>query len=155
MKRLACLGIVGLLSAFVIGLAADDAPKSFLIAGARVADGTGGPIEKRDVRVSGGTIAEVGTLEPRAGEPVVRGDRLVLAPGFIDPHNHSTEGLETDPLAETQVSQGITTVVIGPDGGSPWPIGEYLAARERAPAAVNVMTMVGHETVRSLVMGKD
>ena len=40
----------------------------------------------------------------------------------------------TDPLAETQVSQGITTVVLGPDGESPWPIGEYLAAR-RAGAA--------------------
>ena len=79
----------------------------------------------------------------------------MLAPGFIDVHNHSTEGLATDPLAETQVSQGITTLVLGPDGDSPWPIGEYLAAREKAPAAVNVMTMVGHETVRSLVLGKD
>jgi len=160
MKKLRTSGLAfaAVSAGLVLAIAAfspDDAPKSFLIAGARVADGTGGPIEKRDVRVSGGTIAEVGTLEPRSGEPVVRGDRLVLAPGFIDPHNPSTEGLETDPLAETQVSQGITTVVIGPDGASPWPIGEYLAARERAPAAVNVMTMVGHETVRSLVLGKD
>ena len=79
----------------------------------------------------------------------------MLAPGFIDVHNHSDEGLATDPLAETQVSQGITTLVIGPDGDSPWPIAEYLDERDKSPPAVNVMTMVGHATVRELVMGKD
>ena len=52
---------------------------------------------------------------------------LVLAPGFIDAHNHSDRGFTTDPSAASQVSQGITTVVIGQDGGSPFPVGEYLA----------------------------
>ena len=130
-------------------------PASFLIAGARVADGTGGPIALKNVRVTGDRITEVGALEPKPGERVVKGDGLVLAPGFIDVHNHSTEGLEAEPLAATQVSQGITTLVLGPDGSSPWPIGAYLKARKDAPPAVNVMTMVGHETVRSLVMGED
>jgi N-acyl-D-amino-acid deacylase len=155
MKRL-WIGILA--SAVLVSALAftpDAPPKSFLIAGARVADGTGGPIEQRDVRVAGDRIVEVGKLEPREGETVVRGEKLVLAPGFIDPHNHSEEGLATDPLAETQVSQGITTLVVGPDGDSPWPIADYLAAREQKPAAVNVMTMVGHETVRSKVLGKD
>lgn len=130
-------------------------PGTYVIAGARVADGTGAPLTAADVRVSGDRIAEVGKLVPKKGERVIRGEGLVLAPGFIDVHNHSTEGLATDPLAETQISQGITTLVLGPDGDSPWPIAEYLAAREKAPATVNVMTMVGHETVRSLVLGKD
>ena len=40
-------------------------------------------------------------------------------------------GLATDPAAATQVAQGITTVVVGPDGGSPWPIGDYLAERRQ------------------------
>ena len=133
----------------------ESAPSSTLIAGARVADGTGKPLVAADVRIAGDRIVEVGKLSPKKGEKVVRGDGLVLAPGFIDVHNHSTRGLVDDPLMETQVAQGITTVVEGPDGDSPWPIGEWLAARERAPAAVNVMTMVGHETVRSLVLGKD
>ncbi len=131
------------------------APQSFLVAGARVADGTGAPLVTEDVRVEGDRIVEVGKLAPRDGERVIRGEKLVLAPGFIDVHNHSTEGLATDPLAETQISQGITTLVLGPDGDSPWPIAAYLDERDKAPAAVNVMTMVGHETVRSLVMGKD
>ena len=128
---------------------------SFVVVGAQVADGTGAPLKNSDVRVVGDRIAEVGKLSPKAGEKVVRGDGLVLSPGFIDVHNHSEDGLKTDPLAETQVSQGITTLVIGADGDSPWPIGDYLASIEKAPAAVNVMSMVGHETVRLLVMGKD
>ncbi len=134
--------------------AAPDPPTSILISGAQVADGMGKPLELLDVRIEGDTIAEVGKLTPRQGEKVIAGKGLVLAPGFIDPHNHSTGGLAKDPSAETQVSQGITTLVIGPDGDSPWPIGTYLQARRDAPAAVNVMTMVGHETVRSLVMGE-
>jgi N-acyl-D-amino-acid deacylase len=139
----------------LLSLSPETPPASFVIVGAQVADGTGAPLSKADVRVVGDRIAEVGKLSPKAGEKVVRGDGLVLSPGFIDVHNHSEDGLKTDPLAETQVSQGITTLVIGADGDSPWPIGEYLASIEKAPAAVNVMTMVGHETVRLLVMGKD
>ena len=143
------------LCAVLVSAAPDAPPASILISGARVADGTGQPLRKADVRIEGDRIAEVGKLSARPGERVVAGKGLVLAPGFIDPHNHSTGGLAKDPAAETQVSQGITTLVIGPDGDSPWPIGEYLQARRDAPAAVNVMTMVGHETVRSLVLGED
>ena len=153
--KLARLVAGSILALSVLGAAPEESAPSLLITGARVADGTGAPLVRTDVRVRGDRIAEVGTLTPAEGEKVVRAEGLVLAPGFIDVHNHSTDGLKTDPLAETQVSQGITTLVLGPDGDSPWPIGEYLAAIEKAPAAVNVMTMVGHETVRSLVMGKD
>ncbi len=128
---------------------------SWVITGARVADGTGRPLVAADVRIANDRIAEVGKLKAAEGERVVDGRGLVLAPGFIDVHNHSEEGLLTDPLAQTQVSQGITTLVLGPDGDSPWPIGEYLQARRDSPPAVNVMTMVGHATVRERVMGED
>jgi N-acyl-D-amino-acid deacylase len=137
-----------------LGLAAEP-PKSWVIAGAKVADGTGAPLAAQDVRVDGDRIAAVGKLTPAPGERVVDGKGLVLSPGFIDVHNHSETGLVKDPLAESQVSQGITTVVLGPDGESPWPIADYLAARRAAPPAVNLMTMVGHATVRELVLGKD
>ena len=131
------------------------AADAFLIRGAQVADGTGAPLQNRDVRVEGDTIVAVGRLAPREGERVVDGRGLVLAPGFIDVHNHSTEELLTQPLAETQVSQGITTVVEGPDGDSAWPIGDYLRKLRAEPPALNVLTMVGHATIRELVMGKD
>jgi N-acyl-D-amino-acid deacylase len=140
-----------------LGLACAAAARgdSFLITGARVADGTGGSLKEASVRIEGDKIAAVGKLSPKKGERVVDGRGLVLAPGFIDIHNHSEEELLTQPLAETQVSQGITTVVQGPDGGSAWPIGDYLHKLAATPAAVNVMTMVGHATLRELVLGKD
>jgi len=128
---------------------------SFVVTGAQVADGTGKALQAVSVRVEGDTITAVGTFAPKKGERVLDGKGLVLSPGFIDVHNHSTEGLLSDPLAESQVSQGITTVVQGPDGESPWPIAEYLDKLRQAPPAVNVLTMVGHATVRELVMGKD
>jgi N-acyl-D-amino-acid deacylase len=130
-------------------------PASFVIVNARLVDGTGAPARAGGVRVADGRIAEVGAVKPANGERVVDARGLVLAPGFIDPHNHSTEGLLTEPLAPTQISQGITTVFVGQDGSSPWPIGEYLARLRAAPPALNVMTAVGHATVRRQVMGDD
>jgi N-acyl-D-amino-acid deacylase len=138
-----------------LALPAAAAADSFVIRGAHVADGTGKALQDASVRVEGDTITAVGAVKPRKGERVVDGKGLVLAPGFIDIHNHSTDELLTTPLAETQVSQGIATVVEGPDGGSAWPIGEYLDKVRAAPPAVNVMTMVGHATVRELVLGKN
>lgn len=76
-------------------------------------------------------------------------------PGFIDAHNHSDRGFATDPSAASQVSQGITTVVVGQDGGSPFPVAQYLAGLDRVPIALNVLTFVGHATVRSAVMGEN
>ena len=139
----------------VVSLLVPEPRSTWLIRGAQVVDGTGGPIRAADVRIEGDRIAEVGNLRPLEGELVVDGKGLALAPGFIDVHNHSERGILRDPSALTQVSQGITTVVLGPDGDSAWPIAEYLDARRASPAALNVMTMVGHATVRELVMGKD
>jgi hypothetical protein len=99
------------------------APRGVIITGGRIADGTGGPLRRENVRIEK--------------------DHIVAAPGFIDSHNHSTSGLMDDPAAETQVAQGITTLVVGADGSSPWPIADYLAERRTHPAAVNVLVMVG------------
>jgi N-acyl-D-aspartate/D-glutamate deacylase/CubicO group peptidase (beta-lactamase class C family) len=130
-------------------------PSAFTIRGAQVADGSGGPLQRVDVRFEGDTIREVGTVTPQPEDRVIDGTGLVLAPGFIDAHNHSTEGLDTDPGARTQVSQGITTVLLGQDGSSPLPIAEYLERRRTSPAAVNTALLVGHATVRRRVMGDD
>jgi len=125
------------------------------IVGASIADGSGGPSRTGVVRIARGRILEVQADASRPGDVIVDGKGLVLAPGFIDIHNHSTTALASDPAAETQVAQGITTLVVGADGSSPWPIGKYFAERRKHPAAVNVMVMVGHATVRRLVMGDD
>ena len=128
--------------------------QTLLIKGALVADGTGKPLRQADVRVSGKAITEVGSLKPNTGEQVVNGQNLVLAPGFIDMHNHSSE-LDADLDAESQVSQGITTALLGQDGGSAWPLADYLRHRTDKPAALNIQTLVGHATIRKEVMGED
>lgn len=126
-----------------------------VITNVQIADGTGAALRKGAVRIEGERIVGVGSLAPRDGDAVIDGGGQVLTPGFIDIHNHSTTALEEDPAAETQIAQGITTIVVGADGSSPWPIADYVAARRGAPAALNVMVMVGHATVREMVMGAD
>jgi N-acyl-D-amino-acid deacylase len=124
------------------------AGKSTVFTGAQVADGTGAPLRRVNVRISGDTITRVGNFKPDKKDEVIDAAGLVLSPGFIDMHNHSTEGLGADPLAESQISQGLTTLVLGQDGDSPWPIGEYLDKFRKNPPALNFLMLVGHATVR-------
>jgi N-acyl-D-amino-acid deacylase len=128
---------------------------SWIIQGAEIADGTGAPLQRADVRIAGDMIVDVGRVTPQPDDRVVDGTGLVLAPGFIDAHNHSTNALDDDPDAATQISQGISTVLLGQDGSSPFPLSPYLARRRATPAALNVALLVGHATVRRHVMGDD
>lgn len=128
---------------------------SIVFVNAQIADGTGAPLRLASVRISDDRILNVGDFRPKEGEQTIDARGLVLAPGFIDIHNHSTEGLDNDPLAETQIAQGITTVILGPDGDSPWPIAPWLDTRRKNPASLNLAVLVGHATVREAVLGKD
>ena len=56
--------------------------------GARVLDPAEGVDTVCDVRVDGGTIAELGTSLDANGHRVIEGTGLVLAPAFVDPHVH-------------------------------------------------------------------
>ena len=130
-----------------------------VITGATVIDGTGrAPLNDAVVVITGDSITAVGSraqVNIPAQAQVIEAKGLVLAPGFIDAHNHSDRGFADDPSAVSQVSQGITTVVVGQDGGSAFPIGEYLDRLNKNPIALNVLTFVGHATLRSRVMGDD
>jgi len=128
---------------------------SFIIINAEVADGTGSPLQQANVRVAYGHIIGIGNLEPTPDETTYDAKGLVLAPGFVDIHNHSEEGLLTDPLAETQIAQGITTLVIGADGDSPWPIIDHARRVQQLHTSLNFATFAGHATIREKVMGKD
>jgi N-acyl-D-amino-acid deacylase len=129
--------------------------KTRVIVGAIVVDGSGLKAIRGNVRIIGDRIANVGSFQPGPDEEIITASGMVVAPGFIDIHNHSEGALELEPTLASQVSQGITTLAVGPDGGSPWPIGEYLAKREAHPAAVNVLAFIGHATIRRLVMKGD
>jgi N-acyl-D-amino-acid deacylase len=139
----------------LLPLFSEQRPRSFLIMNARVADGTGAPLYQANVRVAFSHIVGIGELQPEKDEPTIDAHGLVLAPGFIDIHNHSESGLHENPLAETQIAQGITTVVVGVDGDSPWPIIRWLRSIEQTHTSLNVATFAGHATIRELVMHKD
>ena len=74
------------------------APKQDLvIRGARVVDPVEGVDATLDVRIDGGTIAELGASVDANGHRVVEADGLVLAPAFVDPHVHlRTPGREDE-----------------------------------------------------------
>jgi N-acyl-D-amino-acid deacylase len=128
---------------------------SLLIRDVRIVDGTGADAYPGDVRVSHGTIEDLGDLDVRDGETVVEGRGLILAPGFIDTHSHAERDLQDQPEALPALSQGITTVVVGQDGGSELPLADFFAAFEAASPTINIASYVGHNTLRSSVLGKD
>ena len=130
-------------------------PSSTLIVNANVIDGTGAEARQMSVRIVGDRISAVGTLSPAQGERTLDARGLTLAPGFIDTHSHHDRGLTEERDALGAVSQGITTIVVGQDGGSAFPLAESLAKLEAAPPAVNVASYVGHGTLRRQVLGAD
>ena len=144
---------LGLLLVFAQG---NPRPPGILIQHAQLIDGTGGPARRADVRVAGDAIVAVAdSLSPQSGERVIDAAGKVLAPGFIDMHSHADRGLDEMPDASTQVLQGITTAVVGQDGGSELPIADFFERLARLRPAINYATAVGHGTVRKAVMGGD
>jgi N-acyl-D-aspartate/D-glutamate deacylase len=147
------------------------------ITGAFVVDGSGMSGFLGSVGVLGDRVAWIGhgtAAAPEAVRTVEAGGR-VLAPGFVDVHTHSDLGPLVDPWMPSTLRQGVTSVVVGNCGASPWPaagadevaadvggeagtflfdsFGAYLDGLETAGPAVNVAALVGHGAVRLETMG--
>lgn len=139
-----------------------------------------GDAERVDVIIEGGTIYDGSNTEGFIANVAIRGDRIVavgelpgfeaarsidatglaVVPGFVDIHSHAVrddpeDGIFRWPDAENLIRQGVTTVIGGPDGGSPLPITATFSALEAAPASVNFGTFVGHGSIRAKVVGED
>ncbi len=146
----------GALAAAMAIVTSSAAAADVLIRHALVYDGTGSPPVAADVRVRGDRIvAMAADLAPADGETVREARGLALAPGFIDMHTHADRGLLEDLDAATVTRMGVTTVFVGQDGDSAYPLREWFGRLEATPPAVNVASMVGHATLRQQVMGKD
>ena len=147
--RLAALCLLILVAGF-----RQSSSPSTLIQHALLIDGTGTAARRADVRISGDRIVGVGQLSPATGETVVDAEGLALAPGFIDTHSHHDRGLDAARDGLAMVSQGVTTIVAGQDGGGS-NLAALFARLEERPAAVNVASYAGHGAIRDAVMGKD
>lgn len=125
-------------------------PYDLLLFGGILVDGTGAPGRKNDVLVRDGRIVYLGIVDPDTLEVGEHFDArgLVITPGFIDIHAHG-DPLET-PRFPNFLAMGVTTIVLGQDGGSPQvaDLPSLMEDVERVRPWVNVAWLVGHNTLR-------
>jgi N-acyl-D-amino-acid deacylase len=122
-----------------------------VLRGGRVVDGTGNPAFAADVAVKDGRVAAVGRI-PAGSGPELDARGMVVAPGFIDVHTHA-ENIRSLPQAPNFVRMGVTSIVTGNCGGSALNVGEFFRNLEETKVAINVATLIGHNTVRREAMG--
>lgn len=125
-----------------------------VIVNARIADGTGNPWFRGSIAVKDGRIAKVGWFDTSDAKETIDARDQIVAPGFIDVHAHSEDVFE-HPNAENFIRMGVTTIITGNCGGSHTDIGEFLGKIAKTPTAINISTLIGHNSVRSRVMGLD
>ena len=148
-----------------------------LIRGGLAFDGSGSAGIESDIAITDGRIAAIGGKLTEPARKTIDAQGLAVAPGFIDIKTHSDFTLPINPKAESKVRQGVTTEIIGHCGFSvapalpgkvellkdylspsaPWTpfreltFPEYL---DSFPAtSVNAGMLVGHNTLRLMVMG--
>src|SRR5262245_4982118 len=150
-----------------------------LIRGGTLFDGSGSPGVPGELLIADGRIAAIGQNLAGSARKTIDAQGLAVAPGFIDIKTHSDFTLPINPKAESKVRQGVTTEIIGHCGFSVAPaladkvelLRDYLSPsapwlpfRETTftqyldgfPAtAVNAGMLVGHNTLRLMVMGME
>ena len=93
-----------------------------ILHGGTIIDGTGSDRFAADIGITGDRITEIGDLaDAQATRRFDASDRIV-APGFIDVHNHSDGWLLKRPHFLPKTSQGFTTEVLMLDGISYAPV---------------------------------
>lgn len=149
---------------FVLGAAAALAvaacgsqPADLLIHGGTVFDGSGEPSQVYDVGVRGDEITFVGdaSREGLEARDTIVATGLWVAPGFIDMHSHAELAEPWGRDGAPFLYQGITTAVIGVDGGGEPEIAAQLDSFAAWGIGLNAAAYAGHGAIRSRVMGMD
>ncbi|MGE0771179.1 MAG: amidohydrolase family protein [Cyclobacteriaceae bacterium] len=123
-----------------------------VIRNAIIIDGSGDHSFEGAVAINGDTIARVGDLEGAIGKQEIDAHGWVLAPGFVDTHSHHDRGMFEEREVLAAISQGITTIVVGQDGFSNFPVADFFSQLEQTPVSVNVASYTGHNTLRRAAM---
>jgi N-acyl-D-amino-acid deacylase len=142
--------------------------------GGLIADGTGSEPVPGTVLVESDRIVAVLPPAEQPDAEVIDATGNIVAPGFIDLHSHADFSIGTSPAAESQLSQGVTTLVTGNCGWSPFPVSDLETLRAATAfldpkhswswtdltgfaatlePAVNVALQIGHCTLRIAAMG--
>jgi N-acyl-D-aspartate/D-glutamate deacylase len=129
--------------------------ENLVLVNGTIIDGTLKARFQGNVRIRDGRIRDIGVFKPVAGETILDVKGFIVAPGFIDLHNQPASELAKDLGAVSQITQGITTAILGGDGTGPYSVEEFMLPFDEKPPALNIMTLVGHGTVRRQIMGTD
>jgi len=133
-------------------------PADFLIQNGTIVDGLGNLPFKGDVLIRNGKMELVKPVENVDALKTLDATGLVVAPGFVDVHNHTDWAMfdSFKRLNEGFIRQGVTTIVGGPDGySSPSDIRKLIEAYNKQGIGTNVAFYVGHNGIRKEVMKKD
>jgi len=140
MRRLICSLALLFLPAFLLAQQYD-----VVIEGGRVMDPETGLDAVRNVGILGGRIASISS-NPLSGKRVIHAAGLVVAPGFIDLHQHAQD------LASQRVKafDGVTTA-LEMEIGAP-DVAQFLKAKE-GRSLIHYGTTASHVAARSLIFG--
>jgi N-acyl-D-aspartate/D-glutamate deacylase len=143
--------------AAIAGAAAPPPTVDLIISGGTIYNGTDAPFVG-DVAVSGNRIASVGRQLRLRARRTIDARGLVVAPGFIDPHTHLGEQLAAEDaqtrLVPAFLMQGVTTALIGNDGGGETDVAAVLRSAASRPVGINYAAYVGFGSVRRAVVGE-
>lgn len=151
-----------------------------LITGGTIYDGSGNDGVAGDLGVIAGRVAAIGDLRDRKAKQKIDASGLAVAPGFIDFHSHSDEELLLGGEAQSKIRQGVTTEILGQDGGSMAPLNDAMRAKlhedltkrygiavdwtdfsgyfqrlEQSGLITNAASMIGQGALREFVVGLD
>jgi N-acyl-D-amino-acid deacylase len=153
-----------------------------LIKFGRILDGTGNPWYAADIGIRQGRITRIQKeINPQSARRLIDASGLAVSPGFIDTHSHDDVYLLMNPQCDEKILQGVTTDVVGNCGITVSPRSEehrddsfigmmcgrqvnadelqvktfddYLSRLEALKPGINVLSLVGHSTVRIAAMG--
>ena len=126
-----------------------------IIENGKIADGSGNNLYEANIYIRNGKIVIIGEQPAATASQILDATGLIIAPGFIDMHTHSERKSLAFPTVENYIRQGVTTMVGGNCGGSPFPIGDFMNETEATGIGPNLALLVGHNTVRRKVMGTE